>query len=142
MLLIGCGIASTILCIGCEMATTGPAPPTGGQNYLVDYDVFASQIDSILTDLGCDNITCHGGGIRGTFQLSPTSNKDIDLDFAQTQLQINPDDPVSSPLLVKPLAESAGGVAHAADPQVFGFMSTADPAYVAILNWIESGEYQ
>jgi len=124
---------------GCSSPTTGPEPPSGGARYVLDYNAFATQIDSILTAKNCDNLACHGGGIRGTFELSPVTAKDIDLDFAQASLQVSPTDPASSPLLVKPLDEAAGGVIHTGGT---GFMSTGDPGYQAILAWIESGQYE
>jgi len=128
---------------GClSSPSDNPPPPAGGQEYVVDYDVFATAIDSILTAKGCDNLACHGGGIRGTFQLSPFDDKDIDMDFAQVRLQVTGSNPAASPLLVKPLDEAAGGVAHTADAQQFGFMSTSDPDYQAILTWIQAGEYR
>ena len=144
VLLLGCGaVISAVIPIGCITSPSeDPEPPGGGKQYVLDYAVFATQIDSILTAHGCDNISCHGGGIRGTFELSPSTNKDIDLDFAQASLQVNPSDPASSPLLLKPLQEAAGGVAHAAFPPYPGFASTSDPDYQAILAWIQAGEYQ
>ncbi len=128
---------------GCDTAdTTAPPPPTGGREYVVDFEVFTDVIDPLLTNLGCDNSACHGGGFRGTFRLSLNTNKDVNLDFEQVRLQINAGDPAASRLLIKPLAESAGGVAHTADSEHFGFMSKDDPGYLDILVWIEAGEYR
>jgi len=128
---------------GCDTAdVTAPDPPTGGREYAVDFQVFTSEIDPLLTSLGCDNTACHGGGFRGTFRLSPNTSKDIELDFAQVRLQIDATNPPTSRLLVKPLAEAAGGVVHTADSEHFGFMSTGDPGYQSILAWIEAGEYR
>ncbi|MCK5618540.1 MAG: hypothetical protein KAJ17_04030 [Candidatus Krumholzibacteria bacterium] len=133
----------TFIVASCEMASnTDPEPPTGGRKYAMDYNLFAAEIDTILTAHGCDNDYCHGGGIRGTFQLSPTTDKDIHFDFLQVSLQVTPADPAGSPLLVKPLAESSGGIAHTADSSRYGFLSTGDPHYQAILAWIEAGEYR
>jgi hypothetical protein len=134
-----CGVASAAVLAGCD-APIEPKPPTGGQAYVMDYDSFAVRIDPILTAHGCDIVACHGGGIRGTFALSPSTDKDIVLDFNQASLQVNPSNPSASPLLLKPLAEAAGGVAHAAPFDAFA--STDDPDYQAILAWIEAGEYQ
>jgi hypothetical protein len=125
---------------GCERASPAdPAPPSGGQVYVLDYDVFASQIDPILTAHGCDNLNCHGGGIRGTFELSPQGDKNAAFDFAQASLQVYPPDPADSPLVVKPLAEECGGTTHAGGA---AFTSLDDPDYLAILTWIEAGEYR
>jgi hypothetical protein len=124
---------------GCSSPTAGPEPPSGGARYVLDYSVFATQIDSILTAKGCDNLACHGGGIRGTFELSPVTAKDIDLDFDQASLQVNPTDPSASALLVKPLDEAAGGAIHTGGAR---FMSTSDPDYQAIFTWIKAGQYE
>lgn len=125
---------------GCNRAsTTDPNPPSGGQTYVLDYDVFATRIDSLLSAYGCDNLTCHGGGIRGTFELSPSGDKDVAFDFAQARLQVNGNDPVSSPLIMKPLAPECGGPGHAGG---FVFTELDNPDYLAILAWIEAGEYR
>jgi len=117
-----------------------PDPPTGGREYVLDYDVFAADIDTILTAHGCDNLSCHGGGIRGTFELSPAGDKNVGMDFVQAGYQVNADDPAASRLLMKPLDEAAGGTAHTA--QNGGWSSTSDSDYRAILAWIEAGVYR
>ena len=142
-LLVGCAaIVVTGIGAGCESPSEPPPPPSGGREFVLDYDTFVSQIDPILTANGCDNASCHGGGIRGTFELSPFDDKDPAMDFAQASLQVYAADPASSPLLMKPLDESAGGDVHTADSQQYGFMTTSDPDYQAILAWIEAGEYR
>jgi hypothetical protein len=125
---------------GCDQpSTTSPQPPGGGKSYVLDYAVFESQVDPILTARGCDNLDCHGGGIRGTFELSPFDDKDLAFDFAQARLQVNGSDPAASSLLQKPLAEEAGGTAHGGGA---AFASTGDPDYQALRAWIEAGEYR
>jgi hypothetical protein len=139
-LLVGSTALTVALTGGCERAsTTDPNPPSGGQTYVLDYDVFATSIDSLLSSYGCDNMTCHGGGIRGTFELSPAGNKDVGFDFAQARLQVYGNDPVSSPLIMKPLAPECGGPGHAGG---FVFTELDDPNYLAILAWIEAGEFR
>jgi hypothetical protein len=126
--------------IGCDHSgPTDPKPPTGGQNYVLDYDVFATNIDPMLSGLGCDNVTCHGGGIRGTFELSPNGNKNISFDFEQARLQVDGHNPVESPLIMKPLAPECGGPGHAGG---YVFTELDDPNYLAILAWIEAGEFE
>jgi hypothetical protein len=139
-LLVGSAALAVAVASGCERAsTTDPTPPSGGQTYVLDYDVFASSIDPLLSAYGCDNPTCHGGGIRGTFELSPAGNKDFAFDFAQARLQVNGHDPVSSPLIMKPLAPECGGPGHAGG---FVFTELDNPDYLAILAWIEAGEFE
>lgn len=130
----GCGA------LGCERAsTTDPEPPGGGQKYVMSYDDFAGTVNPILSAKGCDNLNCHGGGIRGTFQLSPQDDKDPAFDYAQASLQVFPPEPRESPLVTKPLAAECGGVPHTGGAY---FFSLDDPEYLAILMWIEEGEYQ
>jgi len=126
---------------GCDVASPrDPDPPAGGNSFVLDYNVFVTEIDTILTAQGCDNLNCHGGWIRGTFELSPVTSKDVDMDFFQVRLQVDAADPAASMILLKPLDEAAGGTAHAATPAHFA--STSDPDYQAILAWIEAGYYQ
>ena len=128
---------------GCSDASPGdPAPPSGGREYVLDVEAYGTVIAPVLTGKGCDNLACHGGGLRGTFQLSPFDDKDLAYDFDQVALHVDPADPAASSLLMKPLDMAAGGDVHTADSENFGFMSTGDPDYQAILNWIEEGEYR
>ncbi len=125
---------------GCDKAsTTDPTPPTGGYTLVLDYEVFASTIDPILSSHGCDNATCHGGGIRGTFELSPNGAKNVQFDFEQARLQVNGYMPEQSALALKPLAPECGGPGHAGG---YVFTELDDPDYLAILAWIEAGEYR
>ena len=125
---------------GCDKpSSTSPEPPGGGANYVLDFAVFQSQVEPILTARGCDDLNCHGGGIRGTFELSPANDKDVTFDFSQARLQVNGNDPAASTLLVKPLAESAGGAAHGGGEF---FASTDDPDYQTLRAWIEAGEFK
>jgi len=129
------------LCVaGCNQAsTTAPNPPSGGQTYVLSYETFADTVEPVLSGQGCDNMNCHGGGIRGTFQLSPPTDKDARYDFDQACMQVTGADPVASPLLVKPLAEACGGVPHGGGPF---FSSLDDPDYLALKAWVESGAFK
>jgi hypothetical protein len=140
-LLLSCS-AVVLAVSGCRTTPVAPPePPSGGQTFVLDYDTFVSTVAPIMTARGCDTVACHGGGIRGTFQLSPDTDKDVGLDFGQASLQVNGVNPPMSPLLMKPLAESAGGSAHAGSPQT-GFVDESDPDYQTILAWISAGEFQ
>ncbi len=108
----------------------------------MDKAQFVATVYPLFTSKGCDNIACHGGGLRGSFQLSPFDDKDADFDFAQANWQLDPVEPENSNLLTKPLAEAEGGAVHTADAAQHGFLSKSDPGYQAILNWIEAGELQ
>lgn len=128
---------------GCRPASpVAPTPPTGGTTYVYDAARFAGDVAPVFSARGCDTIACHGGGIRGTFALSPVGDKDLDFDFEQAVWQVDGDDPAASPLLRKPLAVGAGGAPHAGDAEGGIFATTADPDYQAILAWITAGERQ
>jgi len=134
--------ASALLAVlfsGCASPIEPPLPPGGGQDYVLDFQEFQQTVDPILTRHGCDaEGDCHGGGIRGTFALSPAGDKAPAFDFAQAGLQVNGIDPSASPLLTKPLALEAGGAPHSFKP----FESTSDEDYLLLRQWIEGGEFQ
>ncbi len=132
-------LALPLVVTGCSSPTEPPAPPTGGSQLVLSYASFASTVEPALTRRGCDaEGDCHGGGIRGTFQLSPPGAKNSQFDFDQASLQVWGTNRDSSPLLLKPLAAVAGGTPHAYKP----FASTADTDYVAIRSWIQAGTIQ
>lgn len=121
---------------GCSAPTEPPPPPGGGQTIVYSFDRFEATVEPVLVRQGCDATgDCHGGGIRGTFALSPPGAKDARFDFDQAVLQLSSASPPNSPLLTEPLATSAGGTPHAFKP----FATTADSDYAAILRWAQSG---
>ena len=67
------------------------------------------------------------------------NDHDVAFNYQQASLQVFPPDPDESPLVMKPLAEECGGATHAGGAF---FFSLEDPDYVAILTWIETGEYR
>jgi len=113
-----------------------PAPPGGGTTLHLDYAAFASAVEPILVAHGCNaGGDCHGGGIRGTLQLSPSSAIDTLYDFDQVALQVTSSVPDQSPLLTRPLADSAGGTAHS----VKVFADTNDTEWRTIRAWVRAG---
>jgi len=122
--------------VGCASPTAPPPPPGGGTQAALSFTVFEQTIDPILVKHGCDAVAdCHGGGIRGTLELSPPGAKDAQFDFDQVVLQVSTGTPDQSPILTEPLAVAAGGTTHPVEV----FASTADSDYVAIRNWILAG---
>jgi len=118
---------------GCSTPTAPPAPPGGGHTLALSFAGFEQNVEPVLVRQGCDATgDCHGGGIRGTLELSPPSAKDVQFDFDQVSLQVSAYSPQTSPILLKPLAVSAGGTPHSFKP----FASTSDPDYQAIMSWI------
>ena len=138
----GVRIALVALSLGlpaCSSPTAPPKPPSGGQTLVLSYSQFAASVEPILVRKGCDATgDCHGGGIRGTLQLSPPGAKDPHYDFDQVVLQVWTYDRTHSPILTAPLADSAGGTPHPYKP----FASVADSDYTAILQWVEAGTLQ
>ena len=121
---------------GCSGPTEPPTPPGGGQTLNLSFTEFAQSVSPILIARGCDAVgDCHGGGIRGSFQLSPPGAKDARFDFDQVVLQVSAYQPASSPILTEPLDVAAGGTPHS----VKVFASTSDPDYQVILQWILAG---
>lgn len=123
---------------GCSSPAEPPAPPGGGARYVLDYPTFQSSVAPVFAAYGCNAMQCHGGGIRGTFELSPEGARDPAFDFEQAKLQVNGYDPPASALLVQPLAESAGGLPHPWEP----FDSVNHPGYRAIEDWILAGGFE
>ena len=121
---------------GCSAPTAPPAPPGGGQTLQLSFTEFERTVEPVLALHGCDATgDCHGGGIRGSLQLSPPGAKDTRFDFDQVVLQVSVASPAASPILTEPLAIAAGGTAHSVKP----FASTSDPDYQAILAWVMAG---
>jgi hypothetical protein len=106
---------------------------------VLDFDQFEQSVHPILIRQGC-NATgdCHGGGIRGSLELSPPGAEDARFDFDQVVLQVSATQRDRSPILTEPLALTAGGTPHGFKP----FATTADPDYQAMLAWIMSGVLQ
>jgi len=120
----------------CSTPTAPPAPPGGGQTLALSFPQFAQTVEPVLVRHGCDaGGDCHGGGIRGSFELSPPGAKDVRFDFDQAILQILATARPASPILTEPLALAAGGTPHGFKP----FASTSDSSYQAILQWILDG---
>jgi hypothetical protein len=129
---------TAIALAGCESPGDPVAPPGGGEEFVLEFASFTANVAPVLEQYGCHAMECHGGGIRGTFQLSPEDAVDPAYDFDQVVLQVDPWAPDSSPILQKPLAESGGGATHAWEP----FDSPQHAGYVAIRDWILAGEFQ
>ena len=124
---------------GCVSPAAPPQPPGGGQRLVLSFDGFKATVSPVLERNGCDaGGDCHGGGIRGTLQLSPAGAKDLQFDFDQVVLQVYPAARDSSPILTRPLALAAGGIPHPYKP----FASIDDTDYITIRQWIHAGVLQ
>lgn len=124
---------------GCTSPTAPTQPPGGGTRVVLDYDVYVAEVAPVLHAKGCDaEGDCHGGGIRGSLELSPASAKDLRFDFDQVALQVRPSPRDSSPILTEPLALAAGGTPHGFKP----FDNTADPDWQTIRAWVLAGVQQ
>ena len=124
---------------GCTSPSAPAKPPSGGQSFVLSYSQFADSVEPILIAKGCDATgDCHGGGIRGTLELSPPGAKDTHYDFSQVSMQVSGYSPASSPILLRPLNVDSGGVPH--PYKVFN--SKSDPDYQTIYRWILAGSFQ
>lgn len=131
--------AAAVSLSGCVSPSAPPAPPGGGTRIVLSYALYQSAVAPIVARHGCDaGGDCHGGGIRGTLQLSPTTAKNTQYDFNQLVLQVNPLQRDSSAVLTRPLPELFGGRPH----PYKAFASTSDTDYVAVRQWIQAGVLQ
>jgi hypothetical protein len=90
----------------------------------------------MLVAHGCDaEGDCHGGGIRGTLQLSPPTAKNTRYDYDQVVLQVTSANPDQSPILTRPLALTAGGTPH----PLKAFADTNDTEYRTLRAWVRAG---
>lgn len=134
-------VAITLLALpgavhGCAKPTAPEPPPGGGTTLNLSFAAYQQDVAPVISQRGCDaEGDCHGGGIRGSLELSPPSAKDLAFDFDQIVLQVSPTAPDQSPVLTEPLALAAGGTPHAFKP----FATTADSGYLAIHAWIQGG---
>lgn len=123
----------------CSSPTAPPPPPSGGQTVVLSFSEFQQSVEPALVRQGCDAVgDCHGGGIRGTYELSPPGAKNEQFDFDQSVLQVYASQRDQSPILTAPLAAHLGGTPHPYKP----FESTSDPDYQVILQWIMAGSVQ
>jgi len=74
---------------------------------------------------------CHGGQGAGMLLLS--GGADPEADYVAVRPHTRPWDPPSSPLLLKPLALSAGGIVHQGGTI---FADTTDVDFRTIRDWI------
>jgi hypothetical protein len=120
--------------LGCSSPAGPVDPPGGGEDFALDFDRFRTDVAPVLIEYGCHAAQCHGGGIRGTYELS-ADGTDMSFDFEQSALQVNPYDRLESPLLTRPLV---GATPHAHEP----FTDPDHPGYAAIREWILAGEFR
>jgi hypothetical protein len=121
---------------GCSAPTAPPPPPGGGSQITLGFEEFEQSVSPVLERHGCDATgDCHGGGIRGSLELSPPGSKDLRFDFDQIALQVSAAAPEQSPVLTEPLAVAAGGTPHSFK----AFDSTGDADYQAIQALIRDG---
>lgn len=124
---------------GCSKPTEPARPPAGGQQIALSFAEFEQSVEPVLIQHGCDAVAdCHGGGIRGTLELSPPGAKNAQFDFDQVKLQVLPSNLDASPILTEPLALAAGGTPHGVKP----FATTSDSGYLAIRQWLHDGVLQ
>lgn len=95
--------------------------------------MLAGRPDDELPGGSCSEADCHGtGGVAGRLYLRPAGQPcSVEWNFMSTALFIDSRSPIQSPLLTKPLSPGHGG------REVFA--GNADPRYVLLRRWVESG---
>ena len=142
---IGAALVAGWLLLGCE-----PAPGATQRFPLGDPVAFTTAVQPILA-ARCANPGCHGDSARPLelyaehqHRLDP-NDVHRDLPLTDEELQLNYRRtcatllgvvrPEAAPLLLKPLAEAAGGAGHAGGPV---FFSTDDPELQALWRWVSA----
>jgi hypothetical protein len=93
-------------------------------------------VEPILVAHGCDaGGDCHGGGIRGTLELSPQTAKDTHYDFGQVSLQVTSSFPRPEPDPDPAARRLRGGTAHSLKV----FADTNDVEWRTIRAWVRAG---
>lgn len=115
----------------------------------LDFDTYNTVVSPILLRntadplFTCARATCHRKGESnaavGGFFLNGigagVGTQESVINYLWTLANVDIANPGQSPLLLKPLAEAAGGVLHGGGPI---FADTNDPNYQALLNWIQN----
>jgi hypothetical protein len=111
-------VVSFILAACVAHAAPSQQPPAPGSTAALDYEVFKTQVQPILTTARKGNarcIACHsrGGGNSYLEELPPGSTTYTEeqsrRNFERVQRLVVPGEPLKSLLLINPLAEDAGG---------------------------------
>jgi hypothetical protein len=124
------------LLVGSGAACQGPqAPqaPGGGSELALDYALFLDEIEPILQERGCSASACHGN--QGSGELLLTGGFNPEADFTAVRGHVTPWEPSASPLLRKPLAQTAGGDVHGGGDV---FVDTSDADYRTLLEWLSA----
>jgi hypothetical protein len=118
-----------------------------------DRDVFVAAVWPILVR-DCGFSACHGGAPRffrvvgpgherldpSTRLTAPASEAELQLSYDRTRSMLDPLDPDSSLLLLKPLDMAAGGSAHEGT-DAFGrnvYRSVEDPSFQVLVRWVRA----
>lgn len=129
---------------GCGTVDPGQQTDSGS----LDFDVFKASIQPIFDQRGCSQGNCHyrdkndpfSGGPGGSFQIynctiDPCSDDQYRSNYDSASGLSDLANPTNSKLLLKPLAQSAGGIQHLGGDI---FVTTTDPDYLSILGWIQT----
>lgn len=135
-------------------ATMGACASNEAVEPELDEAFFRCEVLPVL-DAGCSTLSCHGDEARPflvytrnrrrlddtrTALDQPLSAAELEHNFLAAWGFVEPHDPDASPLLAKPLDESAGGWYHEGREQVGArdvFADAEDPGYLIIRRWID-----
>lgn len=150
LLALAGGIAGVLLG-GCRADLTTPAPLPE-----LDEAYFRCRVQPVLTKT-CSAFACHGDGRRyfrlfarnrlrlgGTEEQRNAFLRDTEraVNFDAARAVVSVDNPNSSLLLLKPLAQSAGGYYHGAVPlgSADVFASRDDPDFRTLASWVNGAK--
>lgn len=117
-----------------------------GEQVVLELDTagYIAEVDGYVA-IGCATLDCHGNAGRPLRLYSETglrASSDRDLALSMAELEANvlsfagvdESPPLQHLVVLKPLAESAGGLAHVGGDV---WADVNDPGYVCVLAWLE-----
>lgn len=124
-----------------DVAETGIPPGGGGGNIDFGGQIYPLFLPTAQGGYGCQGCHTNQNGATPAGGLNLYGGADVayaQLDPTQHPTRVNLDDPAASTLLTKPLYQGGGAQNH----PIFAWVSTQDPAYQLIIQWIQEGALQ
>jgi hypothetical protein len=121
-----------------DVHETGNAPLQPGGDVSFDAQIYPLFLSTAEGGYGCQGCHTNQAGTTPAGGLNLWGGPDVayaQLDPSTFPNRVNLGSPETSTLLVKPLYQPSGGQNH----PIFAWVSTSDPAYRLILQWIQEG---